>query len=70
MGSWGEEKVTQDFRFVYIDRGEDIPEDIKAQLPNDLIIIDARALSQEEIINKIIETIELAKEQSNNFSLR
>ena len=56
MGSLGEEKVTQDFRFVYIDRGEDIPEDIKAQLPNDLIIIDARALSQEEIINKIIET--------------
>lgn len=68
--SLGEEKVTQDFRFVYIDRGEIIPTDIKDRLPNDLIIIDAINLSQEEIINKIIETIELAKEKSDDFSLR
>ena len=40
LESLGEEKVTQDFRFVYIDRGEIIPTEIKDRLPNDLIMLE------------------------------
>jgi hypothetical protein len=69
----GEENVTQDFRFFHIHSLGEVPteiSEIKDSLPNDLIIIDAVTHSQEAIINKIIEVIELAKEQSNNYSLR